>query len=143
MPIVLNALREAKLKGQGAHVFANGAGNVENHSNLVQRVLQQVQVKPGVAVPDLDAEGKPKRDKNDKPVMKAKYGGLHSLRHYFAAWWLTRSDDGGLGLTLKELQERLGHATMAMTTDTYGHLLPPRDEKERQRMAEAHKAMFG
>ena len=86
MPIVLNALREAKLKGQGEYVFANGAGNVENHSNLVQRVLQQVQVKAGVAVPDLDAEGKPKRDKNDKPVMKAKYGGLHSLRHYFVAW---------------------------------------------------------
>jgi integrase len=56
---------------------------------------------------------------------------------------LTRSDDGGLGLTLKELQERLGHATMAMTADTYGHLLPPQDEKERQRMAEAQKAMFG
>jgi integrase len=36
---------------------------------------------------------------------------------------LHRREDGGLGLSLKEAQERLGHATLAMTADLYGHLL--------------------
>jgi integrase len=105
-------------------------------------VLQPLQIKAGITAPVLDGDGKPVRDKKGRPMVEAKYTGLHALRHFFAAWSLTRPDDRGLGLSLKELQERLGHATLAMTADTYGHLLPPHDEKERQRMAEAQKAMF-
>jgi integrase len=127
MPIVVNTLREAKKAApKGELVFANGAGNPENHANLVQRVLHSAQIKAGVVT----AEKAPK------------YTGLHTLRHYFAAWSLTTPDHGGQGLTLKELQEQLGHATLAMTADTYGHLLPPQEETVRTRLENAQAKMF-
>ena len=36
-------------------------------------------------------------------------------------------EDGGLGLPLKSVQALLGHATLSMTADTYGHLFPSTD----------------
>ena len=42
---------------------------------------------------------------------------FHTLRHTFASWAVIR------GVTLKELQELLGHASLAMTM-RYAHLAP-------------------
>jgi site-specific recombinase XerD len=42
---------------------------------------------------------------------------FHTLRHTFASWAVMR------GVTVKELQELLGHATLAMTM-RYTHLAP-------------------
>jgi len=42
---------------------------------------------------------------------------FHTLRHTFASWAVMR------GGTLKELQELLGHASLAMTM-RYAHLAP-------------------
>ncbi len=44
---------------------------------------------------------------------------FHTLRHTFASWAVMR------GVSLKELQELLGHATLAMTM-RYAHLAPER-----------------
>jgi integrase len=57
-------------------------------------------------------------DENDK----AKYTGMHCLRHFYASWCINRQKDGGLGLPPKIGHARLGHSTFAMTMDTYGHL---------------------
>ena len=59
---------------------------------------------------------------------KAKYTGLHALRHFYASWCINRRADGGLELPPKLVQERLGHATIGMTMDTYGHLFPRGDD---------------
>ena len=56
-------------------------------------------------------------DKAGKP----KYA-LHAFRHFFASWCINRRQDGGLELPTKTVQERLGHASIVMTMDTYGHL---------------------
>ena len=56
-----------------------------------------------------------------------KYSGLHCLRHFYASWCINRRNDGGLELPLKEVQARLGHATLEMTADSYGHLFPRSD----------------
>lgn len=56
--------------------------------------------------------------------MAAKYSGLHSLRHFYASWCISRQVDGGLELPLKVVKERLGHSTINMTADVYGHLFP-------------------
>jgi integrase len=156
-PMVSNALREWKLKCPGRktgkkdaegkpvwelhYVFPNGAGRVENHGNIVNRGLWPVQIAAGVTVPVLDKDGAPKVDDEGNPMVAAKYTGLHALRHFYASWCINRKADGGLELPGKVIQERLGHSTIAMTMDTYGHLFPRGDdgdalaEAERQLMA--------
>ena len=56
-------------------------------------------------------------DSEGKPILRARYG-LHTLRHFFASRLLAE------GFSLKKAQGTLGHATPAMTADTYGRLLP-------------------
>jgi integrase len=82
-PATLNALREWKLqcpRGKLNLVFPNGRGNVEVLSNIVNRGLMPTLVKADV----VDTNG------------KAKYSGMHALRHYFASWCANRKADGGL-----------------------------------------------
>jgi integrase len=59
-----------------------------------------------------------------------KYTGLHSLRHFYASWCINRQKDGGRGLPPKNVQERLGHSSITITLDTYGHLFRADDTEE-------------
>jgi len=55
---------------------------------------------------------------------------MHALRHFYASWCINRREDGGLGLPAKNVQTRLGHASITITLDTYGHLFPTVDAGE-------------
>ena len=50
------------------------------------------------------------------------YTGLHCLRHFYASWCVDR------GMQAKVIQERMGHASITITMDTYGHLFPRGDD---------------
>jgi integrase len=65
-----------------------------------------------------------------------KYTGLYALRHFFASWCINRKKDGGLGLPLKVVQERLGHSTVVLTADRYSHLFPGGDDGDELAAAE-------
>jgi len=145
-PTVVKELREWKLTcpkkdGKPGLVFPNGAGNVENHVNIAQRGLIPTVERAGLVEPVLDERGNPKRDDQGKPLVKAKYTGLHSLRHFFASWCINRKEDAGLGLPAKVVQERLGHASIVMTMDTYGHLFPRGDDTAE--LAAAERSLLG
>lgn len=152
-PMVVNALKELKLgynrpvvgrddKGgpiredaRPSHlVFANGAGKPESHANIVNRGLTPAMIEAGVAVDT------GKRDGEGRIVLAAKYTGLHALRHFYASWLINRPQDGGLGLPLKVVQERMGHSSITMTADTYGHLFPQTDHADE--LAEAEAALL-
>jgi integrase len=108
---VANTLKEWRLacpRGDFDLVFPSSTGKIDNLSNIVQRGFTPIQIAAGVTT----ADG------------KAKYRGLHSLRHFYASWCINRVEHGGLGLAPKEAQERLGHASIVMTLDRYGHLFP-------------------
>jgi integrase len=123
---VINTLREWKLacpKGELGLVFPTGAGTIENHANNINRLLDPTQVAAGV----LDAKG------------NAKYG-MHSFRHFYASWLINRRVDGGLELPLKTVQTRLGHSSVLMTSEVYGHLFPSTDDGTE--MAAAADALF-
>jgi integrase len=127
LPIVVTTLREYRLacpKGTLDLVFPNGAGNIENYSNITKRGLIPLMIAAGITV----ADG------------KAKYTGLHSLRHFYASWCINRRVDGGLELPLKLVQARLGHASIQMTADRYGHLFPRGDDTAE--LAAAEKAFL-
>ena len=120
--VVLNALREWKLacpKGDLGLVFPNGSGNVEALSNLMQRGFDPIQIAAGVVAlqPALDDAGNPIINNAGKPVMRevGKYG-MHALRHACASLWI----EGGKNP--KAIQTLMGHSTIQMTYDVYGHL---------------------
>jgi integrase len=114
-PMVIAALREHRLASPNNNldlVFPNSRGNIEHRNSIVERGFHPAQVAAGV----VDGNG------------GAKYPGLHSLRHFYASWCINRRVDGGLELPLKVVQARLGHASIQMTADTYGHLFPRGDD---------------
>lgn len=119
-PIVINALKAHRLKQPNEFelVFANPDGGPRSHANILLRGLVPAMIKAGVTIVDTE---------NGKPIVKAKYSGMHALRHFYASWLINRKEDGGLGLPAKMVQERMGHASIVMTMDTYGHLFPRDD----------------
>jgi len=105
-PMVTNALKEWKLacprkEGRLSLVFPNGNGNVENHANIANRGFYALQLAAGI----VNADGAPKY-------------GLHALRHFFASWAIERE------FSPKRVQALLGHSSIQMTFDRYGHLFP-------------------
>jgi integrase len=107
-PMLATTLKAWKLRcPPGAFVFPNGAGKVESHQNIMRRELQPLLDKLGL-----------------------KHYGLHAFRHFCASWWI----DQGLGI--KRVSALLGHSSISLTADTYGHLFPAEDDAERFAAAE-------
>jgi integrase len=130
-PIVANTLREWKLacpNSEAGLVFPSTGGLVEHHKNIVERGLVPTMIAAGVAIND------------GEKIMRAKYTGLHALRHFYASWCINRRVDGGLELPAKVVQERLGHSSIIMTMDVYGHLFPRGDDSEE--LAEAERSLL-
>lgn len=150
-PIVVNTLREWRLvcprrdtgrkDEQGEPIkelelaFPNGQGKVESLGNMINRGLVPTQKRAGITVDtgQVDEEG--------RPILAARYTGMHALRHFYASWCINRPQDGGLGLPPKVVQERLGHATINLTMDTYSHLFPRGEDADE--MAAAERSLLG
>jgi integrase len=127
-PMLINVLRSWKLAGQKSAlglVFPSNRGGVEKLSNIIEQGL----IPAGIAAGVVTATG------------QAKYTGLHTLRHFYASWCINRRVDGGLELPLKLVQARLGHASIQMTADRYGHLFPSGDDGAE--LAAAEKTLWG
>jgi integrase len=126
-PRLVNTLREWKLvapKSKLDLAFPTQVGTPQALTDIVRRSFQPAQVAAGVT----NAKG------------QAKYKGLHTLRHFYASWCMNREKDGGLELPLKVVQARLGHASIQMTADRYGHLFPSTDDGAE--LAAAEKALL-
>jgi integrase len=119
------ALREWKLacpKGDEGLVFPSSAGRIDHHKNML-RSLAPVMIAAGI----VDKRGKPKY-------------GLHSFRHFFASWCINPKSRGGRELSPKVVQQLLGHSSINMTLDVYGHLFPKGDD--RNELQEAARALL-
>jgi integrase len=124
---VLKALKEWKLacpKAELGLVFPSPAGTVQHHTNIARDIVYPAMVAAGLVTP----EG------------RAKYG-LHSLRHFFASWLINRKQDGGREMPLKTAQMLLGHGSINITADVYGHLFPRGDDAAE--LAEAERGILG
>jgi integrase len=127
-PLVVNVLRAWRLacpKGVLDLVFPGDDGNVESYHRITRYGLFPTLITAGVVDVDRDP----------------KYRGLHALRHFFASWCINRRVDGGLELPAKMVQERMGHASITITMDVYGHLFPRHDDGAE--LAAAERAFFG
>ncbi len=92
-------------------VFPTSTGAFDHHANML-RSLMPAMLAAGV----VDKKG------------KSKYA-LHSFRHFFASWCVNPKDRGGRELPAKVVQQLLGHSSIVMTLDRYGHLFPRGDDR--------------
>lgn len=90
-------------------MFPNKRGGIIDQKGMADLLLQ-VQIAAGLA---LDCG---KRNAAGEIIWKPRYG-WHSLRHAAASAWINQNVD------LKRLQVWIGHATIQLTIDTYGHLI--------------------
>jgi len=120
-PTLVSTLRKWRLACPNSELglaFPADDGSVESYVNITRHAL----------IPTLLAAG-----------IAAKYG-WHSLRHFYASWCINRKVDGGLELPAKMVQQRMGHASIAITMDVYGHLFPSGDDGAE--LAAAEKALL-
>ena len=96
----------------GALVFTSPEGATLNHKNFYRRHF-----KPAVLAAGLPGEMR-----------------FHDLRHTCAALCIA------LGAHPKAIQERLGHSSITVTLDRYGHLFPKLDETLTSRLDGLHHA---
>lgn len=80
-------------------VFPNGLGNVETHSNIYNRIFKPLMIASRI----VDGRGAPRFS-------------LHALRHGAASLFIEQ------GWPPKRIQTILGHSSINMTFDVYGHL---------------------
>jgi integrase len=120
-PMVVNALRQWKAscpQGNLGLVFPNTLGNVETMTNIHSRCWVPLQIKCGLIT----------------DVGTARYG-FHMLRHAAASLFIKY-----LGWSPKRLQAVMGHASINMTFDRYGHLFENVDA-DRDAMAKIEAAV--
>jgi integrase len=117
-PIVVNTLKEWKLvcpKSEHNLVFPNTVGNIEAHGVIRRFGFGPLQFKVGITT-----------DRH-----RPKYG-LHSLRHAAASLFIEE------GWSAKRVQAAMGHSSIQMTFNVYGHLFPsPDDDREAMRRLQA------
>lgn len=105
-PMVLNTLRQWKLvcrKGDADLAFPNGTGNPENYSNIFTRCWAPLQT---------------------ECFGQVKYP-FHAIRHAAASLFIAH-----LGWTPKRVQTVMGHSSITMTYDHYGHLFEDRNSDQ-------------
>lgn len=107
---LVSELREWLLqrpKGEHDLVFPNASGGIELYQNLHRRFWQ----------PLLLTLGKARRVKNEagKEELETDFT-LHDLRHFHASHYIS------LGANPLEIRDRMGHSSIKVTYDIYGHL---------------------
>jgi len=94
-------------KGDRDLVFPNGAGKPENHGNLLRRGFYPALRRAGL-----------------RQIR------FHDLRHTFASFLIARN------VHPKRIQALLGHSSIKITMDTYGHLMHDADNEAAEKVAD-------
>lgn len=115
--MVVTALRKWKLRCPPSDlnlVFPSQAGTPIFHPQLVFGFQEPLQIAAGLSR-QVVRDGKPVVDKKERPVIEGVYS-LHDFRHAAASLWIERR------VPAKRVQSWMGHSSIQVTFDTYGHL---------------------
>lgn len=107
-PMVRNTLKEWQKASPSSSqnlVFPNGRGKIQNYANIYNRIFKPMLIANGI----VDSGGAPKF-------------GIHALRHAAASLFIEQKWNP------KKIQTLLGHASINMTMDVYGHLFENAEE---------------
>ncbi|WP_342361431.1 tyrosine-type recombinase/integrase [Terrarubrum flagellatum] len=119
-----------KILGEGMKsdlLFCNGPGKAELYRNLHRRFWTPLLIEVGAARQVTGADGKERVDADF---------GIHALRHFHASLCIAA------GMEAKTLQARMGHSSIQVTMDIYGHLFEDH-EAESVRLEQATRATGG
>jgi len=127
-PSLTHALKEWKLLcPPGELVFPNWKGNIETHANIVNRCWLPVCERSGMATV---------MQKAKKKHVDAHFS-FKALRHFHASMLIAS------GASPKEVQVEMGHSSIQVTFDIYGHLFPEDEGARGQRAATMEAEIFG
>jgi integrase len=127
-PLLVRALREWRLQcprilgaGDLRFVFPGRAGRHGRYWSTVERMFHRVQTRAGW---------------EERRNFTAPRYRFHSLRHFAASYFIEQ------GFAPKRIQEMMGHTSVTITFDRYGHLFP-NYEDDQARLAKGEAEMFG
>lgn len=101
-------------------VFPSLAKRVMSHQYMNVNIMGVIQLAAGIADPVMK-DGKPALDKEQQPIMAQRYT-LHGFRHAAASLWIEQR------VNPKRVQKWMGHSSIQVTFDTYGHLFDQADQ---------------
>ena len=108
-PELIHELRIWKLKcpkGEHGLVFPNGAGNPENHGNVLRRGFYPALRRAGL-----------------------RHIRFHDMRHTYASLLIENGEHP------KYIQTQLGHSSIKITMDVYGHLMNATNSRAAEKLA--------
>ena len=112
-PMAINALKQQRLaiaNGPDGLVFPSDEGSPLNHQNIINRIWNPLQIRSGVYTVD-----HARNDDDGRPLKRPTYT-FHALRHAAASLFIEQK------LSAKRVQVLMGHSSITVTFDTYGHL---------------------
>ncbi|UCI17878.1 site-specific integrase [Mesorhizobium sp. B2-1-8] len=113
-PIAVTTLKQQRLaigaNGPAGLVFPSDEGTPLNHQNIINRIWDPLQIGAG-----LYTLHETKRDEDGEPAKVTRYN-FHALRHAAASLFIEQK------LSPKRVQTLMGHSSITVTFDTYGHL---------------------
>jgi integrase len=124
---------EAKMKRRASYkphgfVFATEDGGPLSHGNLTKRHFKRILER--MFETELEQKGEKDRKKRKVEAARlAKQHRLYDLRHTMATLLLMADEHP------KKVSERLGHASIGLTLDTYSHVLPTMQEGTADKLA--------
>lgn len=121
--VAVTALRKWKLQCTASDldlVFPSREGTPIFHANLVLGFQEPIQIAAGVCRQRV-VDGTVVIDKDGQPVMEGLYS-LHDFRHAAASLWIEQR------IAPKKVQSWMGHHSIQVTFDTYGHLFAALDD---------------
>ncbi|WP_041391023.1 tyrosine-type recombinase/integrase [Sphingobium chlorophenolicum] len=101
-------------------VFPSLAKRVMSHQYMNVNIMGAIQLAAGIADPVMK-DGKPALDKEQRPMMAQRHT-LHDFRHAAASLWIEQR------VNPKRVQKWMGHSSIQVTFDTYGHLFDQADQ---------------
>lgn len=119
---------------QSRLVFPNTEGNVWSYSNFINRFWIPLMNYAGL-VTEKDASKAVREWSRKQSSFKEPRFTPHMLRHVYASLQIAQ------GIQPKHLQELMGHSSLKVTMDRYGHLWP--NEEADKKAAEVEKVFGG
>ncbi|MBR1188540.1 site-specific integrase [Bradyrhizobium sp. AUGA SZCCT0160] len=101
-------------------VFPSLTGTVQNLANIMNRFLRPMQIEAGIVIRTTTTT------EDGRKVVKARAKfGMHAFRHFCASLWIDAN------FSPKKIQTMMGHASIELTFDTYGHLFDAREDDDK------------